>query len=128
MTGEAELIAVGSKEWSDGALLGRFRTSFGSTDIELVGGRFRRRASGGFGWEGGVNPIGYWGEMALFERKERSAKAIAVDECILLVLDEAKIQKLLSKGVAIRLLFNLAKMLSRRLRETNTLLARAKKH
>ena len=69
-----------------------------------------------------------FGEMALFERKERSAKAIAMDECILLVLDEEKIQKLLVKAVAIRLLFNLAKMLSRRLRETNVLLARAKKH
>ena len=69
-----------------------------------------------------------FGEMALFERKERSAKAVAVDECILLVLDEEKIQKLLSKAVAIRLLFNLAKMLSRRLRETNVLLARAKKN
>jgi CRP-like cAMP-binding protein len=69
-----------------------------------------------------------FGEMALFERKERSAKAIAMDECILLVLDEEKIQKLLTKAVAIRLLFNLAKMLSRRLRETNVLLARARKH
>jgi CRP-like cAMP-binding protein len=69
-----------------------------------------------------------FGEMALFEQKERSAKAVAVDECILLVLDEEKIQKLLSKAVAIRLLFNLAKMLSRRLRETNLLLARAKKN
>ncbi len=69
-----------------------------------------------------------FGEMALFERKERSAKAVAVDECIVLVLDEEKIQKLLAKAVAIRLLFNLAKMISRRLRETNMLLARAKKH
>ena len=69
-----------------------------------------------------------FGEMALFERKERSAKAVAMDDCIVLVLNEEKIQKLLAKAVAIRLLFNLAKMISRRLRETNTLLARAKKH
>ena len=68
-----------------------------------------------------------FGEMALFERKERSAKAVAIDDCILLALDEEKIQKLLTKAVAIKLLFNLAKMLSRRLRETNLLLARAKK-
>lgn len=68
-----------------------------------------------------------FGEMALFERKERSAKAVAIDDCILLALDEEKIHKLLTKAVAIKLLFNLARMLSRRLRETNLLLARAKK-
>jgi len=69
-----------------------------------------------------------FGEMALFERKARSAKAVAMDSCILLTLDEEKIEKLLTKAVAIKLLFNLAKMLSRRLRDTNVLLARAKKH
>jgi len=69
-----------------------------------------------------------FGEMALFERKARSAKAIAMESCILLALDEEKIEKLLTKAVAIKLLFNLAKMLSRRLRDTNVLLARAKKH
>lgn len=69
-----------------------------------------------------------FGEMAFFESKERSAKAVAMDDCILLTLDEEKIHKLLTKAVAIRLMFNLARMLSRRLRETNLLLARAKKH
>ncbi|GAB4350122.1 MAG: hypothetical protein Kow0099_33510 [Candidatus Abyssubacteria bacterium] len=69
-----------------------------------------------------------FGEMALFDRKERSAKAVALDSCILLALDEEKIQRLLTKNVAIRLLLNLAKMLSRRLRDTNVLLARAKQH
>jgi CRP-like cAMP-binding protein len=66
--------------------------------------------------------------MALFDRKERSAKAVALDSCVLLALDEEKIQRLLTKSVAIRLLLNLAKMLSRRLRDTNVLLARAKQH
>jgi len=75
-----------------------------------------------------LGPGETFGEMALFERKERSAKALAMDSCILLTLDEEKIEKLLTKAVAIRLLFNLAKMLSRRLRDTNVLLARAKKH
>lgn len=74
-----------------------------------------------------LGPGETFGEMALFEKKERSAKAVAMDDCILLALDEQKIQKLLTKAVAIRLLFNLTKMLSRRLRETNVLLARAKK-
>jgi CRP-like cAMP-binding protein len=75
-----------------------------------------------------LGPGETFGEMALFEHKRRSAKALSMDDCILLTLEEDKIQKLLTKAVAIRLLFNLARMLSRRLRETNLLLARAKKH
>jgi len=70
MTGEAEIIAVGADEWSDGALLGRTRASFGMFDVEVIGGRFRRRGFGGIGWEGGSNPIGFWGEAALFGRRE----------------------------------------------------------
>jgi CRP-like cAMP-binding protein len=75
-----------------------------------------------------LGPGETFGEMAFFERKQRSAKALAMDDCVLLTLDEEKIEKLLTKAVAIRLLFNLARMLSRRLRETNLLLARAKDH
>ena len=75
-----------------------------------------------------LGPGETFGEMAFFEHKQRSAKALAMDDCVLLTLDEEKIEKLLTKAVAIRLLFNLARMLSRRLRETNLLLARAKEH
>jgi CRP-like cAMP-binding protein len=75
-----------------------------------------------------LGPGETFGEMAFFERKERSAKAVAMDSCILLALDEEKIQRLLTKSVAVRLLFNLSRMLSRRLRDTNLLLARAKEH
>jgi CRP-like cAMP-binding protein len=75
-----------------------------------------------------LGPGETFGEMALFEHKERSAKAVAMDSCVLLALDEEKIERLLTKSVAIRLLLNLAKMLSRRLRETNILLARVKEH
>lgn len=73
-----------------------------------------------------LGPGETFGEMALFEHKERSAKAVALESCVLLALDEQRVERLLTKSVAIRLLFNLAKMLSRRLRETNLLLARAK--
>lgn len=69
-----------------------------------------------------------FGEMALFDRKERSAKAVAMENCVLLALDEQRVEKLLTKSVAIRLLFNLTRMLSSRLRETNLLLVRAKQH
>jgi len=75
-----------------------------------------------------LGPGETFGEMAFFERKERSAKAVAADSCVLLALDEQRIQRLLTKSVAVRLLFNLSRMLSRRLRETNLLLARAKEH
>lgn len=75
-----------------------------------------------------LGPGEAFGEMALFEHKERSAKAVAMDNCVLLALDEQKIAKLLTKSVAIRMLLNLTRMLSRRLRETNLLLARAKEH
>ncbi|UCD56934.1 MAG: cyclic nucleotide-binding domain-containing protein [Candidatus Hydrogenedentota bacterium] len=75
-----------------------------------------------------LGPGETFGEMALFEHKERSAKAAAMENCVLLALDEQRIERLLTKSVAIRLLLNLAKMLSRRLRETNLLLARAKEH
>jgi CRP-like cAMP-binding protein len=69
-----------------------------------------------------------FGEMAFFEKKERSAKAVAMDDSVVLALDEDNIERLLTKSVAIKLLFNLARMLSHRLRETNILLARAKEH
>jgi len=75
-----------------------------------------------------LGPGETFGEMAFFEKKERSAKAVAMDDAILLALDEEKIERLLTKSVAIKLLFNLARMLSHRLRETNVLLARAKGH
>jgi CRP-like cAMP-binding protein len=75
-----------------------------------------------------LGPGETFGEMALFEHKARSAKAVAMDDCVLLAIDEDKIQRLLTKSVAIRMLLNLTKMLSRRLRETNLLLARAKEH
>jgi len=70
MTGEVEIIAVGAREWEDGALLGRMRTSLPYVDLEIVGGRFRNRTFGGFGWEGGTNPFGLWGEVAVFERRK----------------------------------------------------------
>jgi CRP/FNR family cyclic AMP-dependent transcriptional regulator len=75
-----------------------------------------------------LGPGETFGEMSFFEKKERSAKAVAIDESVLLALNEEDIERLLTKSVAIRLLLNLAKMLSRRLRETNLLLSRTKTH
>ena len=74
MTGEAEIIAVGAKKWEAGAILGRLRLSVKGIDLELVGGRFRRRNFGGIGWEGGIKNFGVWGECAFFERREKVEK------------------------------------------------------
>jgi len=68
MTSEAEILYVASKDADDSAIIGRYRTSLGSVDMELAGGQFRERVFGGIGWEGGVSPFGYWGELAFFER------------------------------------------------------------
>ena len=68
IAGEAEIIAAGAAEWSDGAILGRFRHGYGGFDFEWVGGRFRHRGFGGIGWEGEAWDNGFWGEIALFER------------------------------------------------------------
>jgi hypothetical protein len=67
--GEAEIIGVGSRPWSDGALIGLGRTSLRGLDAVVTGGRFRGRGFGGLAWEGEANPIALWGELALFERK-----------------------------------------------------------
>ena len=74
MTSEAEIIAAGADEIEAGALIGRIRTPFRSFDIEIVGGRFRRRGFGGVGWEGGIGDFGIWGEAALFQGKESDWK------------------------------------------------------
>lgn len=68
-TGEAELIVAGSDPWNQGASIARMRTSIAGLDVELLGGRFRNRSFGGLGWEGELGPTGFWGELALFERR-----------------------------------------------------------
>ncbi|MFC1541653.1 hypothetical protein ACFL50_04290 [Candidatus Latescibacterota bacterium] len=74
MTGEAEVIAVASNTINEGAILGRYRKSMSGVDFEFVGGRFRRRGFGGFGWEGEIGKVGIWGEMAMFERRQNVEK------------------------------------------------------
>lgn len=68
-TGEAEVILAGSDPWNVGGALARVRSSVAGTDVELLGGRFRDRGFGGLGWEGELGPAGFWGELALFQRR-----------------------------------------------------------
>ena len=64
-----------------------------------------------------------FGEMALVSNEPRSATAIAAEDSQLFVLSEATFQSLLNKRVAIQLLLNILRTLSRRLRDTNARLA-----
>jgi len=72
--GEAEIIGVGAENWKNSALLGRLRSSMQGMDIEAAGGKFRDRGFGGIGWDGEVKSAGFWGEIALFERKSAYEK------------------------------------------------------
>jgi CRP/FNR family transcriptional regulator, cyclic AMP receptor protein len=69
----------------------------------------------------------YFGELALFDDKPRSASALATTDCVLLELHRATLQDYLQRrpGAAMAIL----RTMSERLRETNTLLsARAAKN
>lgn len=65
--GEVELIAAAADPWRESAGVLRLRRPLGGIDLEAVGGRFRRRAFGGVGWEGDAGPVAVWGEGAVFE-------------------------------------------------------------
>ncbi|MBX3176936.1 MAG: cyclic nucleotide-binding domain-containing protein [Candidatus Hydrogenedentes bacterium] len=64
-----------------------------------------------------------FGEMALVNKEPRSATVTAINDSRLFVLTESTFERLMSKRVAIRVLFNIIKTLSHRLREANKRLA-----
>lgn len=59
------------------------------------------------------------GEMALISEEPRSATAVAKEDTQLFVLSETTFQRLMTKRVAIQILFNIVGTLSKRLREAN---------
>lgn len=70
-----------------------------------------------------------FGEMAVLNRRPRSATAAALTETRLFTLDEAEINDILEKRVAVRVLLNIIHMLSDRLEEANANVANlCKKH
>jgi len=64
-----------------------------------------------------------FGEMGLVSREPRSATVVAVEPTIVFALGEDAFQELLSQRVAVRILLNIIKTLSFRLRDANTRLA-----
>lgn len=64
-----------------------------------------------------------FGEMALVNKEPRSATVTAIEESRLYVLSESTFDRLLTKRVAIRMLLNIIRTLSRRLMKANQALA-----
>jgi len=60
-----------------------------------------------------------FGEMALIDREPRSATVMADEDSLLFVLSESTFHRLLTKRVAIKILLNIVRTLSHRLREMN---------
>jgi len=60
----------------------------------------------------------FFGEMSLLDVEPRSATAVAVDECRLLVLSRTALEKLFAEDAAIHIIMltNIARILSHRLR------------
>ncbi len=70
-----------------------------------------------------LNTGDMFGEMALVTKEPRSASVIALEDSHLFVLSESIFEKLLTKRVAIRILLNIVRVLSRRLKELNARVA-----
>lgn len=60
-----------------------------------------------------------FGEMALVNKEPRSATVVALEDSQLYVLNETTFEQLMTKRVAIRMLFNIISTLSKRLKESN---------
>ncbi len=93
----------------------------------LVEGRMEVSKSG----DGGLHLLSYegrgrvLGEMALLDHEPRSATCVAATDCDLLTLNEEGMARLVQDypGIAYKVVYLLAKLLSRRLRRTSGLLA-----
>lgn len=60
-----------------------------------------------------------FGEMALVNKEPRSATVRALNDSRLFVLSESTFERLMTKRAAVRVLFNIIKTLSHRLRQAN---------
>lgn len=71
-----------------------------------------------------LSPGAMFGEMALLNEEPRSATVTASEDSLLFVLSETTFQRLLTKRVAVRILLNIIRTLSNRLRESNAKISR----
>ena len=60
-----------------------------------------------------------FGEMALVNKEPRSATATAVEDSRVFILSESTFERLMTKRVSIRILLNIIRTLSQRLRRAN---------
>lgn len=95
-----------------------------------TGGQMYAVLSGGVGVFGDddvclakLGPGEMFGEMALVNKEPRNATVKALEESHLFVLSESTFDKLLTKRVSIRILLNIIRALSRRLRDANAKLS-----
>lgn len=99
----------------------------GNYMLILIDGRMEVSKSG----DGGLHLLSYegrgrvLGEMALIDHEPRSATCVAAVDCDLLTLNEDSLARLVTEhpGIAYKLVYLLAKLLSRRLRRTSGMLA-----
>jgi CRP-like cAMP-binding protein len=73
-----------------------------------------------------LGPGEIFGEMAMFEKRTRSAHAVAKEKSQILVLSEEALDKLVGKKIPKRFLANIIAVLCHRLRVTNNMFMRAK--
>lgn len=73
-----------------------------------------------------LGPGEIFGEMAMFEKRERSAHALAKERSQILILSEDVLIKLLEKKIPRRFLANIISILCHRLRITNNMYMRSK--
>jgi CRP/FNR family transcriptional regulator len=73
-----------------------------------------------------LGPGEIFGEMAMFEKRERSAHALAKERSQVLVLSEDVLTKLLEKKIPRKFLANIIAVLCHRLRVTNSMYMRSK--
>jgi len=116
--GVLALLPLGDQYISTGILAGLISKGTASVKVRLAGqDREKRLASFSAG--------AVFGEVALLDEEPRSATVTADEELVCYVLDDARVRALTGEhpSIAIKLLANLSRELSRRLRKANAIIS-----